>query len=109
MAGKFEQANQAVVEAAYYQTTEQPLVANDATPATGADGIPVRTSRGLLGIGGEGAFRVWVWVGSQWWRVAELDTDVDADGDILKINIGGAQRLYLQGPAATPAVFYGAR
>lgn len=102
----FTDANKAVVEAAYYRKTATPITVETILPSDPSDGVAVTgSSRGILGIKPEAGQTCDIevyWYDSaldEWWHMSELDlTGVDGDklGDSFKINMGGADRIYVR-------------
>lgn len=103
MPGVFEEANRAVVEAAYYKITPTVITTGTTVPTLASDGAAVSSSRGILGVkpaAGETCdIEVYVYIGDEWWQVTEAaKTDLAGDtlGDVVKFNIGGVDRIYVR-------------
>lgn len=108
MAGAFEQANIAVVEAAYlnveYTQTAAAVSAAQAAPASAGDGISLRKStRGIVSVkpsaGQTCDAKVYAYlVGpNAWFELTEAArTGITAAGGSWKINTGGASEIYVQ-------------
>lgn len=122
MAGLFEDANKAVVEAAYinveYTQTADGVAAAQDPPADVSDGINLRKStRGVIfakpSAGQTVSVKVWAYVAAidAWFELTEAArVDIAADGDSWKINTGSASRIYIQVSAisgGTADVWYG--